>query len=380
MARWSGCPRHRNELRRLRKMDDARPSQTLRTEDFDYDLPPERIAQQPLDQRDRSRLMVLRRRAGKIEHRIFRDLPDLLQPGDVLVLNDTRVIPARFFARRASGGRVEGLFLHERSPGRWECMLRNAGRCGPGEPLTLQGPREAELTLDETHGEGRWSLQVRPAVPAFELLEADGITPLPPYIHRDAQPGASADRTRYQTVFADRPGAVAAPTAGLHFTPELLGRLDRRGIKTARVTLHVGPGTFLPVKSDDLAGHTMHSEWYELPEQTAAELSAAQSAGRRIVAVGTTAVRVLETVAAGGQPLRASSGWTDIFLYPPADFHAVDALITNFHLPKSTLVMLVAAFCSPGDTVGREMILDAYRQAVAEEYRFYSYGDAMLIL
>ncbi len=361
-------------------MDDPGPSQTLRTADFDYVLPPERIAQQPLDQRDQSRLMVLRRDSGRIEHHIFSDLKDLLQPGDVLVLNDTRVIPARFFARRATGGRVEGLFLHEETPGRWKCMLRNAGRCRCGESLVLQGSREATLTLEENHGEGCWTLRANPAVPAFELLEADGITPLPPYIHRQAQPGDSDDRTRYQTVFADRPGAVAAPTAGLHFTPELLDRLEARGVATARVTLHVGPGTFLPVKTADLTGHTMHSEWYELREQTAAMLSAAKAAGRRIVAVGTTAVRVLETVTAGGQPLRPSSGWTDIFLYPPADFHAVDALITNFHLPKSTLIMLVAAFCTPGETSGRKMILDAYRQAVDEEYRFYSYGDAMLIV
>jgi S-adenosylmethionine:tRNA ribosyltransferase-isomerase len=237
------------------------------------------------------------------------------------------------------------------------------------------------LTLVENHSQGRWTLEVSPPLEAFEILERVGQTPLPPYIRRqDDDARESADRQTYQTVYADRPGAVAAPTAGLHFTPEVFQRLGDRNIETARVTLHVGLGTFAPVKTDELSEHPMHSEWYELSPSAADTLNAAHRAGRRIVAVGTTAVRVLETAARGGWPLTPGEGWTDIFLYPPAEFRAVDALITNFHLPRSTLVMLVAAFCDPGGLAGREMILDAYQAAIQREYRFYSYGDAMLIL
>ncbi|MFP4216042.1 MAG: tRNA preQ1(34) S-adenosylmethionine ribosyltransferase-isomerase QueA [Phycisphaerae bacterium] len=355
---------------------------TLRTSDFDFDLPPERIAQTPLARRDQSRLAVLRRAAGSLEHRRFADLPDLLDEGDLLVLNDTRVVPARFHARRKTSGRIEGLFLRESVPGVWECMLRNAGRCTPGETLALVGAGEkpVSLTLAENHGQGRWTLHVSPTIAAFEILDRAGQTPLPPYIRRDEDSGEADDRRTYQTVFAQRPGAVAAPTAGLHFTPELLERLTRRGVQTTHVTLHVGLGTFAPVKTDELTDHPMHSEWYELSAPTAETLNAAHRAGRRIIAVGTTAVRVLETAGLGGWPLRGGEGWTDIFLYPPADFAVVDGLITNFHLPRSTLVMLVAAFCEPGGLAGREMILDAYRTAIEAEYRFYSYGDAMLIL
>lgn len=355
----------------------------LKTSDFDFDLPPERIAQTPLEQRDRSRLLVLDRSHASLAHHTFADLPDLLAPGDLLVLNDTRVVPARFHARRETGGRVEGLFLRESDAGRWECMLRNAGRCAPGETLSLEGTDgpTVTLTLSENQGQGRWTLEVSPALPAYEILERAGLTPLPPYIRRERNDAReSADRETYQTVYAERPGAVAAPTAGLHFTPEVFERLATRGVQTTRVTLHVGLGTFAPVKTDQLSEHPMHSEWYELSTSSADDLNAARQAGRRIVAVGTTAVRVLETAARGGWPLTAGEGWTDIFLYPPAEFRAVDALITNFHLPRSTLVMLVAAFCDPGGLAGREMILDAYRTAVQQEYRFYSYGDAMLIL
>lgn len=355
---------------------------TLRTSDFDFDLPPERIAQTPLERRDQSRLAVLRRKNGSLEHRRFADLPELLDEGDLLVLNDTRVVPARFHARRETSGRIEGLFLRESGPGVWECMLRNAGRCSPGEPLALDsaGDPPVTLTLRENHGQGRWTLHVSPATPAFEILDRAGQTPLPPYIRRDDETADTADRRTYQTVYAQRPGAVAAPTAGLHFTPELFERLTQRGVETTRVTLHVGLGTFAPVKADELTDHPMHSEWYELSPPAAETLNAAHRSGRRIIAVGTTAVRVLETAGRNGWPLRSGEGWTDIFLYPPADFAAVDGLITNFHLPRSTLVMLVAAFCDPGGSAGREMILDAYRAAIAAEYRFYSYGDAMLIL
>jgi len=384
---------------------------TLHTKDFDFPFDDALIAQVPLGGRDQSRLMMLKRPGGQVSHHCFADLPGLLRAGDLLVLNDTKVIPARFFARRQTGGRIEGLFLQERSVGLWEAMLKGADRCRAGQRMSLENS-SVGLELRENLGQGRWLLACEPALPAVEVLEQAGLTPLPPYIRRmakaagvDSQADEPADRQRYQTVYAARPGAVAAPTAGLHFTPEVFEALAARGITTARVTLHVGAGTFLPVKADSLAEHTMHSEWYELTESTAAQLNAARAAGRRIVAVGTTSVRVLETVAAQQDPgtavpglsgmgpsgtrlsgtgdaagiFHACSGWTRIFIYPPYQFRAVDALITNFHLPKSTLLMLVAAFCAPGRTEGIDMIKSAYAQAVAERYRFFSYGDAMLI-
>ena len=356
---------------------------SLTTNDFDFDLPQELIAQRPLAQRDQSRLMVLHRDSGATEHRTFADLPGLLRPGDVLVLNDTRVIPAKFFCRRASGGRIEGLFLGEADVGVWDVMLKNAGRCKIGESLTAEGADDVALELLANCGQGRWSVRVHPDAPAVSILDRIGQTPLPPYIHRaDGSPDAAADPSRYQTVYAERPGAVAAPTAGLHFTDAVFHALDARGIERVTLTLHVGLGTFLPVKADRLTEHTMHAEWYDLSAETAEKLNAARREGRRIVAVGTTSVRALETVAEKGKrPLFSpASGWTDIFIYPPAEFRAVDALVTNFHLPKSTLLMLVAAFCSPGSTDGISTILNAYAEAVARKFRFFSYGDAMLIL
>ena len=356
----------------------------LRTSDFDYALDPELIAQQPLRRRDRSRLMALHRRTGRCDHHVFAELASLLRPGDLLVLNDTRVVPARFFCRRATGGRVEGLFLREPEAGRWEVLLRNAGRCRPEESLALAGAEGAELQLLEDRGEGNWLLAVRPPRPAADVLAEAGRTPLPPYIRRPGDPERPPatepiDRDRYQTIYAAHNGAVAAPTAGLHFTEEVLSGLAARGIETCRLTLHVGLGTFAPVKADTLADHPMHGEWYELPGGSATALNDARQAGRRIVAVGTTSVRVLETVADEAGRFRAADGWTRLFLHPPAEFRAVDALITNFHLPRSTLLMLVAAFCSPGRTDGVQTILAAYAEAVRRRYRFYSYGDAMLI-
>jgi len=377
-------------------------TEPLRAADFDYPLEEELIAQQPLERRDQSKLMRLCRSDGEISHHVFRELPALLRPGDLLVLNDTRVIPARITCRRSSGGRIEGLFLREVGPGRWEVMLKGAGRCRPGESLGLLGADET-LRLERNLGQGRWEVDVvrdeqRVTGPATELLERVGSPPLPPYIRRGgggdqagpadpskapsqtARPAPSADdRVRYQTVYADRPGAVAAPTAGLHFTPELLNELQSVGMKLARVTLHVALGTFAPVKHEDLAEHPMHEEWYELTAPTAERLNAARAAGRRIVAVGTTSVRVLESAVSPDGHFAPASGWTRIFLYPPAAFRAVDALITNFHLPRSTLLMLVAAFCKPGSTEGLPMILQAYEEARRLRYRFYSYGDAMMI-
>ena len=357
----------------------------VETNDFDFHLPGELIAQQPADRRDASRLLVLDRATGGLAHRAFADLPDQLQRGDLLVLNDTRVIPARFFCRRATGGRIEGLFLRELPGSEWEVMLKGASRCRPGESLSLDGANNVKLTLIENCGAGQWRLMVAPAAPAVELLERVGQTPLPPYIRRADASQEALDRPRYQTVYADRPGAVAAPTAGLHFTDEVFARLSDRGVETTRLTLHVGAGTFLPVTADRLADHEMHAEWYDLPAAVAEAVSSARAAGRRVIAVGTTSVRLLETVARDQrpadrrQPLLPATGWTDIFIYPPADFLAVDALITNFHLPRSTLLMLVAALCSPGSTAGIATILAAYAEAVRQEYRFFSYGDAMLI-
>ena len=352
----------------------------LRTSDFDYVLDETLIAQGPSQRRDQSRLMVLHRSTGRREHRVFADLPCLLRPGDLLVLNDTRVIPARFSCRRSSGGRVEGLFCRQVEPGKWDVLLKSAGRCKPSEVLTFQGSDRLSLRLDESLGQGRWMVSLQPPEPAETVLQAVGTTPLPPYIRRRDSGSEEIDRLRYQTVYATKPGAVAAPTAGMHFTEELLAALRQAGIRTTRVTLHVGSGTFLPVTVEDLAHHKMHPEWYELSEDAADELNAARRDRRRIVAVGTTSVRVLETAAAVSRPFSPVNGWTDLFIHPPAEFLAVDAMITNFHLPRSTLLVLVAAFCRPGGTEGIGTILDAYAEAARLRYRFYSYGDAMLIL
>lgn len=353
----------------------------LTTDDFDYHLPAERVAQAALAERDQSRLMVLDRASGDLGHHVFAELPALLRAGDVLVLNDTRVIPARFFARRETGGRIEGLFLRADEDGCWRVMLKGAARCKAGQRLTAGD--DLQLELVENLGQGRWVLRAETAESAVAVLDRIGQTPLPPYIRRPDDSQEQADRPRYQTVYARQPGAVAAPTAGLHFTPEVFDTLDQRDIERITVTLHVGLGTFLPVKADALDAHDMHAEWYDLSAEAAVRLNVARAAGRRIVAVGTTSVRVLETVARDvsgeGELFRAANGCTDIFLYPPAEFRATDALVTNFHLPKSTLLMLVAAFCEPGGTDGLPMILAAYAEAVAREYRFYSYGDAMLI-
>ncbi len=345
---------------------------------FDYPLNPDQIAQFPAEPRDASRLMHLCRDTGKVTHHVFRELPDLLRADDLLVFNNTKVLPARFFCRRATGGRIEGLFLRENSPGIWRVMLRGASRCRIDEKLVMEGDEGVSIRLLEKGQQGHYRIEVHPGNSAEQILGRVGITPLPPYIHRQDRQQAPEDLQRYQTIYSRKPGAVAAPTAGLHFTESLLERLGEEGIETCFVTLHVGPGTFVPVKVQDLSQHRMHSEQFELTEETARTLSGARSQGRRIVAVGTTVVRVLETLAARGG-LDPGQGETDIFLYPPARFEAVDALITNFHLPRSTLLMLVSAFCSPGDTDGVPMLLDAYHQAMREGYRFYSYGDAMLI-
>ncbi len=358
---------------------------------FDYDLPAGQIAQAPPAERTSARLLRLDRGSGAIAHRRVAELPAIMRPGDLLVLNDTAVVPAKLALRRAGGGRVGGLFLreaehpsHAGGP-RWLVLLNSRGRLRIGETLTAEGCPEAALTIEgrqradggESAAGGElaaWEVAVNGAGgDTMALLSRIGRTPLPPYIRRREyeRPG---DRERYQTVFASRPGAVAAPTAGLHFSGQLLDELGTAGVQIVRLTLHVGLGTFQPVRARQIEQHRMHSEWFDLPAATADAINAARRAGRRIVAVGTTSVRVLESCfdPANGC-VAARSGWTDIFIFPGHQFGAVDAMLTNFHLPRSSLLMLVAAF------VGRERLLHAYRQAVAAGYRFYSFGDAMLI-
>ncbi|HUU83607.1 MAG TPA: tRNA preQ1(34) S-adenosylmethionine ribosyltransferase-isomerase QueA [Phycisphaerae bacterium] len=347
-------------------------------EQLDYDLPAELIAQEPLPERDASRLLVLDRARDSLADVTFRALEEYVNAGDLLVLNDTRVVPARFVARRATGGRVAGLYLQEIEPGLWEVLLTGSGRLRVGEELALEPESTGfVLQLAGRVEAGRWRVRVSPVATADQILARVGQAPLPPYIRRSKDPDpdrAAADCVRYQTVYAARPGAVAAPTAGLHFTDELLQQLEQHGIVTTRVTLHVGLGTFEPIQVDDLARHRMHSESYELPTAAAEAVRRCRQGRARVVAVGTTSLRVLESCADEAGGIRASRGWTELFCYPPYRFRVVDALLTNFHLPRSTLLALVMAFA------GVEQIRRAYRHAIAAGYRFYSYGDAMLIL
>lgn len=333
----------------------------MKTSDFDYRLPPEAIAQHP-GTRGGSRLLVVRHSTAE---RRFSDLPSLLDPSDLLVVNDTRVIPARLRARRPTGGRIEILLVERAAPAEWWCLLRPGRRMGPGSRLFLNGGPAAQV--EERVG-GRFRLRFDE--PLHPRLEAIGEVPLPPYIER---PPTSEDRDRYQTVYANRPGAVAAPTAGLHFTADLLEALERRGVGLASITLHVGPGTFRPVKTEDPKTHVMDSELFDVPAATATAVADTRRRGGRVVAVGTTVVRTLETVASGGGLIEAGTGRTELFIRPGYEFRATDRLITNFHLPRSTLLMLVCAFA------GRGRVLDAYRQAIGSGFRFYSYGDAMLV-
>lgn len=340
-----------------------------------FELPDQLIAQRPAEPRDASRLLVLERASRRIQHQTFRDIHRYLQPGDCLVLNDTRVIPARFFCRRATGGKVEGLYLHQVGE-LWRVLLKPASRLRVGERLTCANG-DGAFVLCERGERGEWDVRPEPSAEPLELLQRIGQTPLPPYIHRPDKPDAH-DEQRYQTVYARRAGAAAAPTAGLHFTPRLLEALRAAGINTALLTLHVGLGTFAPISVDDLTQHHMHAEYFEIDGATIAKLDATRKAGKRIVAVGTTSVRVLESLefelGRGNVPRTSRSGWTEIFIYPPYRYHNVDLLLTNFHLPGSTLLALVMAFA------GIEQVRAAYAAAVAEQYRFYSYGDAMLIL
>jgi S-adenosylmethionine:tRNA ribosyltransferase-isomerase len=343
---------------------------------FDYYLPPGLIAQHPSERRDQARLLVVRRHDRTLAHHTFADLPQLLAPGDLLILNDTRVVPARLLGKRSrTAGKWEGLFLRALPGGVWELMCQTRGRLVAGESIELDSG--LRLRLREKTAEGHWLAEPEQGGDALQLLERHGHTPLPPYIRKGR--AETDDRERYQTVFARQAGAVAAPTAGLHFTPDVFARLAERGIAHAFVTLHVGLGTFQPVQADDYRTHQMHREWGSLPQTTADAIAACKARGGRVVAVGTTAVRVLETVAKVAGTLRvpslhAWSGETDLYIYPPYTFRVVDNLITNFHLPRSTLLLLVGAFA------GVELLRHAYMTAIDSAYRFFSYGDAMLIL
>ncbi len=338
----------------------------MRTEDFDYELPEELIAQTPVEPRDASRLLVYDRGADEVRHMHFYDLPDFLKAGDLLVRNNTRVLPARIFSFTKNGGKVEVLLLKRLNLTDWEVLVKPGKKARPGAQLVVNN--ELSLTVLSTGEEG--SRIVRFAFDGVfeDILSKVGETPLPPYIHEKLK-----DKERYQTVYSKVEGSAAAPTAGLHFTPELFEKLKAKGVEVADVLLHVGLGTFRPVKEDDIADHKMHTEYYKIDEETAEKINRAKREGRRIIAVGTTSVRTLESAADENGFVKAGEGNTDIFIYPGVKIKCVDALITNFHLPKSTLIMLVSAFC------GREKTLEIYKTAVEERYRFFSFGDAMFI-
>jgi S-adenosylmethionine:tRNA ribosyltransferase-isomerase len=346
-------------------MSDLR---TFTAGDFGYDLPPELIAQRPLAERGASRLLVLHRDSGRIEHRQFTDFPMLLSPGDVLAINTTRVIPARLKATRDNGRDAEILLVHPEPDGTWLAMVHPGGKLKTGRRVRIGDDAVAEIAEVLTGGMRR--IRFTGNLGAEQIMERYGMTPLPPYITRPPEP---EDRQRYQTVFAKQDGSVAAPTAGLHFTPEILDQVRSRGVERAEITLHVGPGTFKLVDVEDPTQHTMHPERFEVSAEAAASVNRARENRRRVVAVGTTVARTLETVGESGK-VEARSGLTSLFIHPPYQFRIVDALSTNFHLPRSTLLMLVAAFA------GYENTMKAYREAVKERYRFYSYGDAMAIV
>lgn len=336
----------------------------MKTSDFDYNLPESSIAQTPAEPRDSSRLLVLHRDTGEIEHRVFRDVGEYLRAGDLLVLNQTRVIPARIYARKETGGRVELLLLRRRDELTWEALVGGKG-LRVGKKINVEdGPRAEIIQLLD--GSERLIKFSEPIEPYFSKV---GHVPLPPYIHEKLN-----DPERYQTVYAREPGSAAAPTAGLHFTPRLLEELQAKGVKVAYVTLHVGLDTFAPVNEEDPQEHKIHTEWCELPQETADLINTTKQSGGRVIAVGTTSVRTLESAASLQSSVSSFTGPTSLYILPGYSFQVVDAIITNFHLPKSTLLMLVSAF------VGRDVILKTYETAIREGYRFYSFGDAMLIL
>jgi S-adenosylmethionine:tRNA ribosyltransferase-isomerase len=360
----------------------------MRTADFHFHLPPELIAQHPPSERGQSRLLVFHRKENRLEHKQFPDFPQFLRPGDVLVLNNSRVIPARLRGTNArTGGKFEILLLEENAPNDWWAMMRPGKNARIGteiriHPSTATGSKgQFSAIVLEKNSDGHCRLQFTTSHDIKSTLAEIGEVPLPPYIVRKDSGQLPEDKERYQTVFAQNDGSVAAPTAGLHFTSDLLDKIRAAGVKVSFITLHVGPGTFLPVKTENLSEHRMHEERFILGEETVRAVNEAKKNGARVFAAGTTTVRVLESVAAqNAGKLNVHRGKTNIFLFPPYRFQIVDALLTNFHLPCSTLLMLASAFAAPDEIRGREMILSAYAEAVRERYRFFSYGDAMLIL
>ncbi len=349
------------------------PSHDWKLSSYDYKLPQSLIAQHPAPKRDQSRMLFLERKSGKISNRNFTEIVSLLPESSCLVINNTKVLPARIPGKRQSGGKIEALLIEENNNGDWSAIVRKAGRIKQGERLEFCDGKllaKAKERLEE----GEWLLEFEETERLKERLEDVGLPPLPPYIERrnasDLQ--NTKDRERYQTCFATEPGAIAAPTAGLHFTPEILTEIGNRGIDILEVTLHVGLGTFSSIDQEDIRKHKMHAEFFSVSSQTLRQLQVYQNNNKQMINVGTTSVRVLETLVR--QNFQESSGWTDIFIYPPCKFSMTDGLLTNFHLPKSTLMLLVSAFC------GREFLLSSYQHAVAEKYRFFSYGDCMLIL
>ena len=346
----------------------------MKTSDFYYDLPKELIAQDPLEDRSSSRLLKLDRTTGEVSHDVFSHIGTYLKAGDVLVINDTRVIPARLYgARRESGGKIEILLLKRLTDTDWECLVKPGKKCRTGAQLVFgemeSGKPVLEAEIVDVLDDGNRIIRFQYEGIFEEILDQLGEMPLPPYIHNQLE-----DKTRYNTVYAKYDGSAAAPTAGLHFTEELLAEIKNKGITIAPVTLHVGLGTFRPVKAEIVEDHDMHSEFYSVTEETAAIINKAKEEGRRVICVGTTSCRTIESAADRIGHIKAGSGWTDIFIYPGYTFKLMDGLITNFHLPESTLVMLVSAFA------GRERVLAAYEEAVRERYRFFSFGDAMIIL
>ena len=339
----------------------------MKKSDFYFELPAELIAQTPLDRRDASRLMILNKDTGEIKHRHFYELPEILREGDCLVLNDSRVLPARLFGNRKSGGMVEVLLLRELGDDKWECLTRPGRKTRPGAELSF-GDGELSAVVQEVVSDGNRIIEFKYDGIFLEVLERLGRMPLPPYIKAELQ-----DKERYQTVYSREPGSAAAPTAGLHFTKPLLEKISGMGVNVCFITLHVGLGTFRPVKEDEITEHEMHSEFCIIPAETARMITQTKRDGGRVVCVGTTSCRTLESFANDDGSIKAGSGWTDIFIYPGYRFKCVDALVTNFHLPESTLIMLVSAIA------GRENVLAAYREAVEEKYRFFSFGDAMFI-
>lgn len=340
----------------------------MKTSDFMYELPEELIAQTPMEKRDSSRLLVLDKTSGKLEHRHFYDLRDYLHPGDCLILNDSRVIPARLFGTRPTGGAVEVVLLKDLGENRWECLSRPGKKMRPGTEVVFGENGELRGVVEEVRDDGNRVIRFFYEGIFLEILERLGHMPLPPYIKEQLN-----DPERYQTVYSREPGSAAAPTAGLHFTNELLDSIRAMGVEVAFVTLHVGLGTFRPVKAENVEEHEMHSEYCTVPAETAEVIRRTRERGGRVIAVGTTSCRTLESFAKPDGTIEASGGWTNIFIYPGYTFKCIDALVTNFHLPGSTLVMLVSALA------GKENILNAYRTAVEERYRFFSFGDAMFI-